>query len=65
LIQIVSNGGSLDLQIGGLTTPQLVQLVSSARKTSTIILRGAKTRTTPELVQISASAAGMVVLDVG
>ena len=63
LIAIVSCGGGLDLQIGSLTTDNLVELVSNARKNSTIILR-AKARATAGLVQICANAAGPSCLSV-
>jgi hypothetical protein len=63
LIQIVRNGGGLELQIGGFTTPQLVQLVSNASTKSTIILHGASGRTPSELVQISANVGGSVIFD--
>jgi len=42
LLQIVSNGGGLDIKIDGLTTPQLVQLVGSAKSNSTIIFEALK-----------------------
>jgi hypothetical protein len=64
LVQIVRNGGSLDLQIGGLSTSDLLHLVCNAREKSTLILRGAKARTTEDLLQISRNAVGTVILDI-
>jgi hypothetical protein len=64
LLQLVRNGGSLDLHIAGLSGADLVQLVRNARVNSTIILRSAKTRTTGELIHITANAVGKVILDI-
>jgi hypothetical protein len=64
LLQIVRNGGSLDFQIAGLSTADLVQIVRNAKENSTIILRGAKARTTEDLLQISRNAVGTVILDI-
>jgi hypothetical protein len=64
LVQIVRNGGSLDLQIGGLSTSDLLHLVRNAREKSTLILRGAKARTTEDLIQIGRNAVGTVILDI-
>jgi hypothetical protein len=43
------------------TTADLVRLVASATPKSTIVLRGAGSRPTPDLVQISAAARGPVI----
>ena len=56
LLQIVRNGGGLDIHIGGLTRENLVQLVANVKEGSTIILRGSKAMPTDELVQIAANA---------
>ncbi len=61
LLQIVRNGGGLDMQVDHRTTPELVQLVSNAKPKSTIILRNANTRPTPDLVHIAANAKGCVI----
>jgi len=67
LVQIVANGGGLDLHIdanGGhfaRPTPDLVRLVSNASPKSTITLRGAGSRPTPDLVQVSRNASGSVI----
>ena len=58
LIQIVRNGGSLDLQAENLSREQLIQLVANIVAKATVILRGLNARPTDELVQISRNSAG-------
>lgn len=64
LMQIVTNGGSLEFEIGGINTDDLVVLVANAKPHSTIIMRGAKTKPTVDLVLISGNAKGTVIFDV-
>jgi hypothetical protein len=64
LLQIVRNGGSLELHMAGLSGADLVQLVRNARANSTITLRGAAARTTSELIHIAGNAVGNVILDI-
>jgi hypothetical protein len=61
LIQIVRNGGSLDLQAENLSREQLIQLVANIVAKATVILRGLNARPTDELVQISRNSAGTVI----
>jgi hypothetical protein len=61
LVQIVANGGGLDLQAGNLSTVELVQLARNTLEKSTVILRGLNSRPTDELVQISRNSTGSVI----
>ncbi|MGA2484998.1 MAG: hypothetical protein ABSF49_03295 [Roseiarcus sp.] len=61
LVQIVANGGGLDLRVGFRSQQDLVQLAANARASgATIILRDVGTKATAELVQIAANAQGKV-----
>jgi hypothetical protein len=61
LVQIVANGGDLDLKVGGRDLQDLVQLAASARASGAkIILREVGKKPTAELVQIAANAPGKV-----
>jgi len=61
MIQIVRNGGSLDLQAGNLSRDNLTYLVRNTREKTTIVLRGLSARSTDELVNISANSTGTVI----
>lgn len=61
LIQIVSNGGGLDIDVEERPTAELVRLVSNAAPKSTIILRNANRRPSDDLVQVARNAKGSVI----
>lgn len=61
LIQIVRNGGSLDLQAGNLSKDELTDLVRNTSEKATVILRGLNTRAIEELVHISRNSAGRAI----
>ena len=62
LVQIVMNGGSLDLKAGLRSQQDLVQLASNARtrNDAKIILRDVGKKPTTELVQIATNAPGKI-----
>jgi hypothetical protein len=53
LVEIVRNGGCLDLQAGNLSRDELVELVRNMHQNATVTLRGLNTRATEELVHIT------------
>ena len=61
LVQIVLNGGGLDIQAGNLSTDQLTHLTKNNGHKATIILRGLNDRPTAELVQIGKNHGGSVI----
>jgi hypothetical protein len=61
LLQIVRNGGGIDMEMLGRSIADLVQIVSSAKPNSTIIFRGSSMRPTQDLVQIAQNAVGSVI----
>jgi DNA-binding protein YbaB len=61
LVQIVMNGGGLDMKAGTLSQQDLVQLAQNASaRGTTIILRELGTRSSADLVQIAANGKGNV-----
>ena len=61
LVQIVANGGCLDLTAGVRSQMDLVQLAANAKgKAAKIILRDLGMRSTTDLIQIAANAPGQV-----
>jgi hypothetical protein len=61
LVQIVANGGSLDLKVGLRSQQDLVQIAANAGgKDVRIILREVGRKSAAELVQIAANAPGRV-----
>lgn len=61
LVEIVGNGGGLDIQAGNLSTDQLTDLTRHNGHNATIILRGLNDRPTAELVQIGKNHGGTVI----
>jgi len=61
LLQIVRNGGGLDLSVGTRSTQDLIQLVQNTKEKATVTLRHVGIRTADELVQISRNSKGSVV----
>jgi hypothetical protein len=62
LVQIMANGGSLDLKVGHRSQQDLVQLAANAmgKPDTKIVLREVGMTSTADLVQIAASAPGKV-----
>jgi hypothetical protein len=62
LVQIVANGGGLDMKVGPRNQQDLVQLAANAgRSGAKFVLRDVGMRPTTDLVQIAANGAGNVV----
>ena len=62
LLQIVRNGGSLDIKADGYSTEDLVQLARNAQENCRIILRGISQKSADELVHICRNGAGKVII---
>jgi hypothetical protein len=63
LVQIIANGGSLELNVGSFSQQDLVQLAANLRRHSNakIIMRNVGLKSTADLVQIAANAPGQVI----
>jgi hypothetical protein len=61
LVQIIANGGSIDMAAGGRSQPDLVQLAAHTKtRGAKLTLRDISGRSTMDLVQIAANAPGLV-----
>lgn len=61
LLNILRNGGGLDISVGTRNTDDLVQLARNTRDKATLILRDVGSRANDDLVHISRNANGKII----